>query len=166
LAIRVLGLGSLVLLPLSFLLWYTSYTKPVQGRIDLTLYYSLNVYLVDGVCGLHILSMPTRAGVRGGFRAPLRLNPTPGGRSLLLSTKKSGPFRTTWVAFPLWLSTALLVLFCLLPVIQGPLRRRYRRRMGSCMYCGYDLTGNTSGRCPECGCAAESVAARAGAVIR
>ena len=20
-----------------------------------------------------------------------------------------------------------------------------------CIYCGYDLTGNTSGRCPECG---------------
>jgi len=27
--------------------------------------------------------------------------------------------------------------------------RRYPR--GHCQYCGYDLTGNVSGRCPECG---------------
>jgi predicted RNA-binding Zn-ribbon protein involved in translation (DUF1610 family) len=26
-----------------------------------------------------------------------------------------------------------------------------RRRMGLCASCGYDLTGITSGRCPECG---------------
>jgi hypothetical protein len=34
--------------------------------------------------------------------------------------------------------------------------REYRRRQpqfpgGCCRACGYDLTGNTSGRCPECG---------------
>lgn len=33
--------------------------------------------------------------------------------------------------------------------------RRYRRRKrGLCLTCGYDLTGNTSGVCPECGTAA------------
>jgi uncharacterized paraquat-inducible protein A len=26
-----------------------------------------------------------------------------------------------------------------------------RRRRGLCVKCGYDLTGNTSGVCPECG---------------
>lgn len=31
-------------------------------------------------------------------------------------------------------------------------RRRMRRRPpGACPACGYDLTGNVSGRCPECG---------------
>lgn len=25
------------------------------------------------------------------------------------------------------------------------------RPFGTCFQCGYDLTGNTSGRCPECG---------------
>ena len=25
-----------------------------------------------------------------------------------------------------------------------------RRRMGQCAHCGYDLTGNVSGVCPEC----------------
>ena len=30
-------------------------------------------------------------------------------------------------------------------------RRVRRRRQGLCTRCGYDLTGNVSGRCPECG---------------
>jgi hypothetical protein len=30
-------------------------------------------------------------------------------------------------------------------------RRRARRRMNHCADCGYNLTGNTSGICPECG---------------
>ncbi len=30
-------------------------------------------------------------------------------------------------------------------------RRRRRRDANRCAGCGYDLTGNTSGRCPECG---------------
>lgn len=36
----------------------------------------------------------------------------------------------------------------------GPARRRRkRRRLGQCERCAYDLTGNTSGVCPECGTA-------------
>ena len=34
-------------------------------------------------------------------------------------------------------------------------RQRNRLRVGSCQHCGYDLTGNVSGRCPECGAAIE-----------
>ena len=30
-------------------------------------------------------------------------------------------------------------------------RRARRRLSGGCVWCGYDLRGNTSGRCPECG---------------
>lgn len=33
---------------------------------------------------------------------------------------------------------------------EGPARRRRRIPPGRCA-CGYDLTGNVSGRCPECG---------------
>ena len=30
-------------------------------------------------------------------------------------------------------------------------RRRWRRKHGLCVSCGYNLTGNVSGACPECG---------------
>ena len=30
-------------------------------------------------------------------------------------------------------------------------QRRHRVRRGVCVNCGYNLTGNTSGVCPECG---------------
>jgi hypothetical protein len=32
-------------------------------------------------------------------------------------------------------------------------RRRYRLNHGHCVQCDYNLTGNVSGICPECGCA-------------
>ncbi len=35
--------------------------------------------------------------------------------------------------------------------VRDPLRRYRRRRRGLCLKCGYDLTGNESGNCPECG---------------
>lgn len=37
------------------------------------------------------------------------------------------------------------------PLFRGPVRRWYRARRGRCIGCGYDLTGNVSGVCPECG---------------
>jgi hypothetical protein len=39
----------------------------------------------------------------------------------------------------------------LLRAVRRRLRRRIRRRRGKCPACGYDLTGNVSGVCPECG---------------
>ena len=35
--------------------------------------------------------------------------------------------------------------------IRGAIRNWWRRRAGRCLHCGYDLTGNVSGICPECG---------------
>lgn len=55
---------------------------------------------------------------------------------------------------PHWLAPTLLALP---PVLWLAVRgrrfhlRRRRRRTGLCMRCGYDLTGNASGRCSECG---------------
>lgn len=36
-------------------------------------------------------------------------------------------------------------------LVQPRLRRRYRRRHGLCLECGYDSRGNASDHCPECG---------------
>ena len=50
------------------------------------------------------------------------------------------------------------VLFAVPPALWGWLRlRKHRRQLESfCTACGYDLTGNTSGVCPECGTPVQS----------
>ena len=148
---KVLAVVALVTLPLSVVYWQRSHSQPFQYRYDLTPYQSMWVYLKDGVCGLEILSMPTMTASRTEFRNPLRHDRTPNQASLLLSSQQKGPYRTTWIVFPLWLSTGLLTLVGVIPIIRGPVRRRWRRVRGHCAKCAYDLTGNRSGRCPECG---------------
>ena len=56
------------------------------------------------------------------------------------------------VAFPFW---ALVTALGLLPGAWGVgwARMHLRRRRGFCVMCHYNLTGNTSGICPECGTA-------------
>jgi len=49
------------------------------------------------------------------------------------------------------LTTLLLALYPAMALLRGPLRRWQRRRTGSCLHCGYNLIGNESGTCPECG---------------
>jgi predicted Zn-ribbon and HTH transcriptional regulator len=52
-----------------------------------------------------------------------------------------------YVTIPLWMPLLALLLFAALLVY----RDRTRRFPGFCHKCGYNLTGNASGRCPECG---------------
>ena len=61
---------------------------------------------------------------------------------------------------PVWFPPAFFALPPLLWLATRS-RRLYarRRRLGLCLRCGYDLQGNTSGRCSECGEAIEPVAA-------
>ncbi len=51
----------------------------------------------------------------------------------------------------LWLVAVFVSAYPTLAFIRGPLRRHRRRKRGLCLKCGYNLTGNTSGVCPECG---------------
>lgn len=65
--------------------------------------------------------------------------------ALLLNTRRS--LTLSWVAFAgliLWISRHV-------PGVAAYLRRKHRKRTGRCQACGYDLTGNQSGTCPECG---------------
>ena len=55
--------------------------------------------------------------------------------------------------FPVWCVVALLFVFPIRSILRGPWMRHLRRRRGRCTTCGYDLTGNVSGVCPECGLA-------------
>ena len=52
---------------------------------------------------------------------------------------------------PIWMLSLLLAVYPGVAFIRGPLRRYRRRRKGCCIKCGYNLTGNVSGFCPECG---------------
>lgn len=68
----------------------------------------------------------------------------------------SYPIRgSTWtgytVAFPHWLLVLLFAAYPVFAFVRGPCRRRHRRTKGLCLNCAYDLTGNVSGVCPECG---------------
>ncbi len=57
----------------------------------------------------------------------------------------------------LWLPLLLLGAYPVVAIIRGPGRRWWRHRiaarLGLCRECGYDLTGLTESRCPECGLA-------------
>ncbi|MFQ5493998.1 MAG: hypothetical protein ACE5EX_01325 [Phycisphaerae bacterium] len=60
------------------------------------------------------------------------------------------------VGFPLWLPFTLFMAYPTIVFVGGRLgRRRRRRERGLCVRCTYNLTGNTSGICPECGTAIE-----------
>ncbi len=55
------------------------------------------------------------------------------------------------LAISLWPPFALFAIYPVIAFTRGPLRRHRRRRRGLCLQCGYNLTGNVTGRCPECG---------------
>lgn len=57
----------------------------------------------------------------------------------------------TIVSFPLWVPIFFFLTYPIIAFIRGPLRRWRRRRRGECLACGYNLTGNVSSVCPECG---------------
>ena len=61
------------------------------------------------------------------------------------------PRRVALVVVPLWFPFVIFSAYPVIAFIRGPLRRHQRRRKGLCVKCGYDLAGNVSGVCPECG---------------
>jgi hypothetical protein len=148
---KIIAIIALVILPLNLTYWYRSHSHPVRYRFDLTLYKSLDVYLRNGVCSLHLLSMPTRTASKSEFETSLHHQFAPTQASFFLSSRQQGALRFTWVIFPFWLASLMLTGLGALPIVGGPVLRWWRQRRGRCLFCGYDLTGNRSGRCSECG---------------
>ncbi len=58
--------------------------------------------------------------------------------------------RSKSVGVPLWFPLSLFAI-CPAGMFISLVRRWNRRRWGYCVQCRYDLTGNLSGICPECG---------------
>jgi len=71
--------------------------------------------------------------------------------SFLGFAKESTIFGTSVYLIPHWF---LVLFFAILPtiwLIKWPKRRKLLAMVGKCTSCGYDLTGNEMGMCPECG---------------
>ncbi len=82
------------------------------------------------------------------FRGPVHSNRFEPGVVWLPHWRFDMNARTQFITLPLWLP------FLLTAIPTVILWRRDRRiPPGHCQRCGYDLTGNVSGRCPECGSA-------------
>lgn len=57
------------------------------------------------------------------------------------------------IGFPSWLPIPVLAVYPALYFLVVGIRRFRRRGKNLCKHCDYDLTGNESGVCPECGTA-------------
>jgi hypothetical protein len=56
-----------------------------------------------------------------------------------------------WITFPFWTPLVLALLYPTICMVHKMKRRRRQREFLPCPACGYNLTGNVSGTCPECG---------------
>ncbi len=61
------------------------------------------------------------------------------------------PSEWTQIQVWAWMVVAAFAAYPTIAFIRGPLRRWRRRRKGLCIRCGYNLEGNVSGVCSECG---------------
>ena len=55
------------------------------------------------------------------------------------------------LAFPRWAPVLLFSPWPIIAFVRGPFRRAARRDKGRCLKCAYNLEGNVSGVCSECG---------------
>ena len=65
---------------------------------------------------------------------------------------RAGRIQATYLlTLPHWFIALFFATYPTIAFIRGPYRRYRRRKNGLCLKCGYNLTGNVSGVCPECG---------------
>lgn len=131
----------LVLLLLTAALWAVSHTT--WGRASLQPRYVTafahggdEIWLYAGISDERI-SLEVRAARPFVQKGPMRY-------SVALWTRS--------IRAPLWLVCPVIAATCaLLAYLDRRSRRRHRISSGCCIRCGYNLTGNVSGVCPECG---------------
>ena len=107
-------------------------------------------------------------GLRRGYRPGLRRETEP---PLLLKVNRFGfgaggisgtavgpafSGESRWVTIPLWLVPILAATPAAARGVAAVRRRLRPKPLNPCRHCGYDLTGNVSGVCPECGKAIEA----------
>lgn len=57
----------------------------------------------------------------------------------------------TWIIMPFWIPFLVFGFYPAIAFMRGPFRKWRLPEDGHCTRCRYDLTGNMSGVCPECG---------------
>lgn len=67
--------------------------------------------------------------------------------------RRGQPFnlRTYSLSMPLWVIVLAFGAYPMISLTWRATRKHRRRNLGLCLHCGYDLRGNESGTCPECG---------------
>ena len=84
---------------------------------------------------------------------------TTGGFWMGFGYYRSHTVNSAWSYFvifcPFWFPVLVLATYPAIAFIRGPFRHWRRKRRGLCLSCAYNLEGNVSGRCPECGAAFE-----------
>ena len=135
--IGVLGLFFMTALWVMSLLWHARLT------------WNLNRFLVaNGKMRLTLMTTNQRIPIKFELIRPTQATTSKYG--LVLPSRYRGLFRNIRsYVIPIWLPT---ILFFIMAVCTLKLERIRRKFMHSnCHACRYNLTGNTSGICPECG---------------
>ena len=153
---KTLFTASVVLLLATTLAWLGSYREPgvrKQGSVRNVAWAS-----VEGVVHVVVVGRSVPA------EPPRQVIPTPYGQWTSAWTPSLDHWRTTrgpqWgvryhVVTPFSFVALLFAIYPSFTVIRHGIVVRDRRRRGLCVRCAYDLTGNESGVCPECGASVE-----------
>ena len=135
--------------------WYCQLVGPTGTAFQVTGSTRVAYAVTNSVASIHVLTQTSESQLQVGATASSR---SVGFGGLQLWYVKSRAFHGTGdtyavrLHFPIWLPTVLVVgSWIALPFVSRRLKRRRRRKRGLCVKCGYDLTGNESGVCPECG---------------
>ena len=141
--------------------WYRSFHSVLEARTDFTRGHAAALILHQGEARL-LIQQPAQAGKELGLLGTLLFN-NRNKTSLkrhwfifrviiwIRAAPGSGKIRQTFLIGPFWLVLLLTICYPAIWCIRVPLRRRRHRRLGRCVDCGYDLTGNVTGKCSECG---------------
>ncbi len=118
---------------------------------------------VDEIAGWRVVMHHSTATEFLGFYwhdVPVLTAPVPSSEMSYWPSPPGGPVKTgnvevrhRQVSIQLWAPVLLFGAYPLYSLIRFRARRRRHRRreQGLCVDCGYDLTGNESGKCSECG---------------
>ncbi|MHC4444556.1 MAG: hypothetical protein ACYTA5_18315 [Planctomycetota bacterium] len=61
------------------------------------------------------------------------------------------PAKYYYCTFPVWLLLVVSLVYPATFIIYTRSRKNYRKKKGVCLKCGYNLFGNVTNICPECG---------------